>query len=319
MYNAIKEKGSKSAEVFCLCDCFSGFFSEGLLVVFVIYLCLCWKDTVAESSQHLTSDLNDKNFAGCRTKVSVVNDESMKQKWDTCSANFSKTWNKSEQNLKEPAEKYMEKTTNVVLKQGNKNVEPAERTPKQRHTFEPASLYSSLSEAIQILKQNQVICLSTNYRTETVLELNISTGQARFSTFILGSDEWNFDRNVLCFEIYSCFGANITKYSVFKGNNQVLIPPYEVFTVTDIQKQSNLCKVTYKLRSNLNCVYDKEHNQLHSISTLPVEGFWLIFTIICFILLSFLLLCVIVKLYHRISSVHRVSNLHNTIQSHYSL
>uniref|UniRef100_A0A3B5LXT0 NAD(P)(+)--arginine ADP-ribosyltransferase n=1 Tax=Xiphophorus couchianus TaxID=32473 RepID=A0A3B5LXT0_9TELE len=189
-------------------------------------------------SEFSTSDLDDEDkFAGCRTEVEVLNDEAMEQKWHTCSANFSKAWSKAEQNLKEPLENYMEKIhslalymfTDVVLKPGNKNSEPAERTPKQRATFEPISLYSSLSE------------------------LNISTGQVRFSTFILGSDEWDFNGNVSCFEIYSCFGANITKYSVLKGNNQVVIPPYEVFTVTDVQKQTSSCEITYKLTSNLNC------------------------------------------------------------------
>ncbi|XP_043969770.1 ecto-ADP-ribosyltransferase 4-like [Gambusia affinis] len=303
------------------------FFLEGLLVAFVIYICLSWRDTVGESSRHLTSDLDDDKFAGCRTKVTVLNDEAMKQKWLTCSANFSEAWSKAERNLKEPAEQYMENShslalymfTEVVLKQGNKNSQPAERTPKQRGAFEPISLYSSLSEAILILRQNQVMCLSTSYRTETVLELNISTGQVRFSTFILGSDGWDFNGNVSCFEIHSCFGANITKYSVLKGNSQVAIPPYEVFTVTDVQKQTSSCRITYKLRSNLNCVYDKESNQLHSISALPVEGFWLIFTIICFVLLWLLLLCVIVKVYRRISSAGRVSNSHSSIQSHCSL
>ncbi|XP_054897149.1 ecto-ADP-ribosyltransferase 4-like [Poeciliopsis prolifica] len=293
-------------------------FLEGLLVAFIIYICLSWRETVGESSQHLTSDLDDDKFSGCSTEVVLLNDEAMEQKWHSCSANFSKAWNEAEQNLKEPAEKYMEKShslalhmfTDVMLKQENKNSGPAENTPKQRAAFEPISLYSSLSEAILILKQNQVMCLSTNYRTKTVLELNISTGQVRFSTFILGSDDWNFKGNVSCFEIYSCFGANITKYSILKRNNQVVIPPYEVFTVTDVQKQTSSCKITYKLRSNLKCVYDKESNQLYSLSALPVEGFWLIFTFICFVLLSLLLLCVIVKLYNRICSAGRVSNSH---------
>lgn len=302
------------------CVIFSLVFLEVLLAAFVIYLCLSWKETVGESTQQLTSDLDDKEFAGCRAKVTVLSDEAIQQRWETCSANFSKAWSQSEKNLKEPAESYMEKTHSLALylftqmvKQGNKISEPTERNLKQRRNLTLVSLYSSLSEAIQILKQNQVICLSTKYGLDTALELNISTGQVRFSTFILGSDVWNFDRNVSCFEIYSCFGANITKYSGLKGINQVLIPPYEVFTLTGIQKQTNSCKVTYKLRSNLNCVYDKEHNQLHSISTLPVEGFWLIFTIICFIILFVLLLCVIVKLHNGIKSAHRISNLHNTI------
>ncbi|XP_038142400.1 T-cell ecto-ADP-ribosyltransferase 2-like [Cyprinodon tularosa] len=303
-------------------------FLEGLIVVFVIYLCLSWKDTVGEKSQALTSKFSGEESADCRTTVSVVNDEVIEQIWDSCSAHFSKAWKTSEQNPKEPAEKYMERIhslalylfTQSALKQGKGNSDPAEKTLKPRHTFEPVSLYSSLTQVIQILKQNQVICLSTKYRTETVLEPNISTGQVRFSTFILGSDKWNFDRKGSCYEIYSCFGANVTKYSALKGHSQVLIPPYEVFTVTDIQKQNNSCKVSYKLQSNLNCVYDKERNQLHSISALPVEGFWLIFVIVCFILLSLILLCVIVKLYHRMTLSHRIHlPLSNIIQSHYGL
>lgn len=66
-----------------------------------------------------------------------------------------------------------------------------------------------------------------------------------------------------CFEINTRFGVNLTYYSAYANEGGVLIPPYEVFKVTNIQTKSavsNLwCKVVYTLKStgkwksDLNC------------------------------------------------------------------
>ncbi|KAM6939534.1 T-cell ecto-ADP-ribosyltransferase 2-like [Xenentodon cancila] len=268
-----------------------------------------WFSAVTGSVEDLTDDHTDNIVHDCTSKVTVVTDEAFRQQWDTCSSNFIQASNTLQENLKEPTNDYMEKHhsfalylyTNMTLQPAIQNFESAERNVKRKLPFESRSLYSSLSEAIQILKLSQVTCLSTHYRTEAVLHPNISANQIRFSTFILGSDKRKFTRNALCFEIYSCFGANITYYSAIKEDNQVLIPPYEVFKVSDIQKQTNAtnaCKIVYKLRSNMNCVYDSESNRLFPISVLPLEGFWLSFTLTCSIIISLLLPFVILKLYY---------------------
>lgn len=256
-------------------------------------------------------------FDDCGSEVFVLNDEAARRKWDTCSANFSQAWSTSEQNLNNPTHKYMEKHhslalhlfTSTMLQPADQNFESAERASEPKRMFEPFSLYSSLSQAVQILKHNQMTCLKTNYRTETVLQHNISGKQVRFSTFILGYDQWNFTGKVSCFEIHSCFGANVTPYSSLKLMSQVLIPSYEVFIVTRVLKQTETCKVTFKLRSNMNCVYDREDNKLHSITALPVEGYWLIFTIICLVIMSLVLPCVVWKLHNKMNKVYRVSSL----------
>lgn len=243
-------------------------------------------------------------------------------RWDTRTS-FSQAWSDAEQKAREPAHKHMEKHhsiaiymyTNIMLQPVKRDLETAHRSGKQlKQTFESHSLYFSLSEAIQILKHSQVTCLSTNYRTETLLNLNISNKQIRFSTFILGSDGWNFTMNASCFEVYTCFGAEITHYSALKQDSQVLIPPYEVFKVTDIETDTQRCKVVYRLKSNLNCVYDRESNMLHPISALPVDGFWLIFTITCLIIVSIFLPFLIVKVLenHKKSAVCSASSLHNS-------
>uniref|UniRef100_A0A8C9Y3P7 NAD(P)(+)--arginine ADP-ribosyltransferase n=1 Tax=Sander lucioperca TaxID=283035 RepID=A0A8C9Y3P7_SANLU len=195
-------------------------------------------------------DMNDE----CRSKATVVTDKAMMQKWDT-STNFSQPWSNAEKKAREPAHKYMEKHhsvalylyTNIMLQPVKQDIETAERSRKRlKKTFEPHSLYFFLSEAIQILKHSQVTCLQTNYRTETLLHLNISNKLIRFNTFTLGSDGWNFKRNASCFEVYTCFGADITLYSALKLNRQVLIPPYEVFKVTDTETNTQRCKIVLK-------------------------------------------------------------------------
>uniref|UniRef100_A0A669C338 NAD(P)(+)--arginine ADP-ribosyltransferase n=1 Tax=Oreochromis niloticus TaxID=8128 RepID=A0A669C338_ORENI len=156
------------------------------------------------------------------------------------------------QHNRKPQHKHLEKDhsaslymyTKSILQPVNLNFKSANRTGKPKETFESRSLYSFLTEGIQILKHNQVTCVRTHFKAETLLHLNISNKQVRFSTFMLGSDEWNFARNISCFEVHTCFGADITYYSALKQNNQVLIPPYEIFKVTDIQTETKECRIT---------------------------------------------------------------------------
>nr|XP_023008002.1 ecto-ADP-ribosyltransferase 4-like [Maylandia zebra] len=168
------------------------------------------------------------------------------QKWESCCKNFSEAWRNAEQHTRKPQHKHLEKDhsaalymyTKSMLQSVNLNFKSANRTGKPKETFESRSLYSFLTEGIQILKHSQVTCVSTHFQAETLLHLNISNKQVRFSTFMLGSDEWDFARNISCFEVQTCFGADITYYSALKKNNQVLIPPYEIFKVTDIQTET---------------------------------------------------------------------------------
>lgn len=298
----------------------------GLLMFVVIYVTLSWQDLAGEHSRtrNLTHDQTDDVFDDCRSKAAVVNDKAEMQKCDAMSTNFSQAWNNAEQEAQEPAHNYMEKHhsisiymyTSIMLQPVKQDLEATESTGKPlKETFEPRSLYFSLSEAIQIMRHSQVTCQNTKYSTGTLFNLNIHNKLIRFGTFILGFDRWNFTRNASCFEVYTCFGADVTHYSALKLNSQVLIPPYEVFRVTDIEKDTKRCKVIYRLKSNLNCIYDRESNTLHPISALPVEGFWLIFSITFMIIVSLLLPFVISKVLEnrKKSAVCRAPSLDNQI------
>lgn len=222
----------------------------------------------------------------------VVRDKEIIQTWDT-NASFSQAWSNAVQKAKEPAHEYMEKYHSVAIYVYTDTADARGSQPKA--TSDCRSLYSSLSDAIQILKHSQVTCLTTHYGIDSPLKKNISTTLIRFSTFMLGSKERYSTRNASCFQVHTCFGADVTHYSALKQDSQVLVPPYEVFKVTDVETDAQWCKVVYRLESNLNCVYDRETDSVHPISASAAEGFWLTFSIICIVSLLLFLLFVIVK------------------------
>ncbi|XP_014038372.1 T-cell ecto-ADP-ribosyltransferase 2-like isoform X2 [Salmo salar] len=133
-------------------------------------------------------------------------------------------------------------------------------------SFQYHSLHFYLTEAIQMLKRNQTTCKTTYRRTKVYFDKDVVNKKVRFGTFTsstlgreIGRDSFG---ETSCFEITTCFGADISYYSVFTGEREVLIPPYEVFTVTNIQTKSpenNLwCEVIYTLvsagdQSDLKC------------------------------------------------------------------
>ncbi|XP_034543146.1 ecto-ADP-ribosyltransferase 4-like [Notolabrus celidotus] len=275
------------------------------LLMFGVIFVRLWLQNILEepSVQDPALDPPDSMHDDCSSTAAVVTEEEILQKWDS-DKNFSQAWSDAEREARAPAHVYMEKHhsiavymfTSVTLQPHKRRRKSSGRTGEQeKETFESRSLYSALSEAVQILRHSQVTCLSTTYTSNTLSSQHISDKLIRFSSFILGSDWLNSTGNTSCFEVYTCFGANVTLYSALKQSSQVLIPPYEVFKVTDIQTNTQECKVLYKLKSNLDCVYDREREKLHPISAFSEGRFWLIFIITCIFIVSLLLICVAVK------------------------
>ncbi|XDV11357.1 hypothetical protein PO909_000320 [Leuciscus waleckii] len=120
-------------------------------------------------------------------------------------------------------------------------------------------------DAIQILTKKQKKCKSTYRGTKAEFYKNVTGTKIRFGSFASSS----LDRKVAqgfgtksCFEIKTCNGVNVIKYSKYPEQKEVLIPPYETFKVTAVKTrkdQKNLwCETVYKLessgkRSELNC------------------------------------------------------------------
>ncbi|XP_073712853.1 erythroblast NAD(P)(+)--arginine ADP-ribosyltransferase-like [Misgurnus anguillicaudatus] len=137
------------------------------------------------------------------------------------------------------------------------------RTGKQNYqnnTYTWYSLHFFLTQAIQTLKKTQTECMVTYRGTNVKFNETVLYREIRFGSFASSS----LDREVArefgtesCFEIETCHGANVSKYSQKPAEEEVLIPPYETFNVTDIRKD-DWCKTMFKLnstgiRSDLNC------------------------------------------------------------------
>ncbi|XP_047432864.1 uncharacterized protein LOC125000997 isoform X3 [Mugil cephalus] len=78
----------------------------GLLILVVVYLSVSWQGVIGESStQDVTYDptdnsLGDDTFEGCKSRATVVTDEDIMQRWDTCSRTFTQAWSNAKQNMR---------------------------------------------------------------------------------------------------------------------------------------------------------------------------------------------------------------------------
>ncbi|KAF7651406.1 hypothetical protein LDENG_00111480 [Lucifuga dentata] len=127
------------------------------------------------------------------------------------------------------------------------------------HTF-----HFLLTTVIEILGANQPC--HTTYRRSTYTFTGNVRQNIRFGSFVSTTRNplhSGFGRET-CFNITTCAGASLKHYSYFEHEEEVLIPPYEIFNITQILRgehvQSRLrdCKVIYVLDaihflSNVNC------------------------------------------------------------------
>ncbi|XP_077942508.1 T-cell ecto-ADP-ribosyltransferase 1-like [Gasterosteus aculeatus] len=142
-----------------------------------------------------------------------------------------------------------------------------EQGPKYKTAFKYHALHFYLTRAVQKLNALQKECYNVYRRTDVFFRQDVLNKEVRFSSFASSSlrDDLTDFGDKSCFEIYTCNGADVMEHSEFENEAEVLIPPYEVFKVTEITKRSKQpqsglwCDVVYKLKStkktksNLNC------------------------------------------------------------------
>ncbi|KAA0706068.1 Erythroblast NAD(P)(+)--arginine ADP-ribosyltransferase [Triplophysa tibetana] len=164
-------------------------------------------------------------------------------------------------------------TSDSVYVEFNENVRIGKEKYKDR-TYTWYSLQFLLTEAIQILKKTQKECKKTYRGTDKMFEKNVVDSKVRFGRFASSSLEIAIAKsygNVSCFEINTCHGADVTKFSKVKKEKEVLIPPYEKFKVTAIKKKGQngaWCDTVYVLESSgitsdLNCAVASVESQIH--------------------------------------------------------
>ncbi|KAI4903749.1 hypothetical protein NFI96_023327, partial [Prochilodus magdalenae] len=132
--------------------------------------------------------------------------------------------------------------------------------------FKFYTLYFFLTDAIQKLKSQK--CVTSYRRTNVTFKLAVKQ-TIRFGSFTSSSLSMKLGHfgKVSCFKIKTCYGAKLKDYSAVPYEQEVLIPPYEVFRITAIkqrdEKNKLWCKVVYELksagkRSDLQCIKTKD-------------------------------------------------------------
>ncbi|XP_030634886.1 ecto-ADP-ribosyltransferase 5-like [Chanos chanos] len=180
----------------------------------------------------------DDAYFGCTEKMSDLVKNYYLKKEMYINETFRDLWKEAVKSVipddglkKEHAAAIWVYTNNAIYADFNRAVGHGEKSYKNG-TFQYQSLHFLLTTAIQILKKKQPRVLNT-YRGTTENFSNVSVNATiRFGRF--ASSSWDVKANVnfgnrTCFEIETQFGANITKFSVFPSEKEVLIPPYEKF------------------------------------------------------------------------------------------
>ncbi|XP_070684103.1 ecto-ADP-ribosyltransferase 4-like [Pempheris klunzingeri] len=255
---------------------FCVFLAVALLLYHDPFLLLWWPQQPAEKTTtgglplDMATDSIDDMFDGCRSETASIIDLFGVFEWHF-NRNFSFAWALAESNAKTPVHKHLKEDHAIVMymytkvKNIQQDFNNAVKTGKHKYGtygFMFHYFYFYLTDAVQVLRHNETSCKTTYHRTRKQFSHNVINTNMRFGAFTLvasSMQSFDFNGNMSCFEIHSCFGADITYYSAANQMGQVLIPPYEVFKITDVLTNDPWCSVVYKLQStkiprrDLNC------------------------------------------------------------------
>ncbi|XP_014465578.1 ecto-ADP-ribosyltransferase 5 isoform X1 [Alligator mississippiensis] len=151
-------------------------------------------------------------------------------------------------------------------------------------TFPFKALHYYLSRALQLLREdcgrmyrNQLYRGGGSRRVEVQ-----GKGPVRFGQFTSSSLEASISqgyKSATFFMLRSCFGAHIENFSFLGFEKEVLIPPGEVFAVSNVTRQGNSSVIvlhsTNRTCSHFNCAYlGGEKNHVCVENSAAREGGW---------------------------------------------
>ncbi|XP_055012366.1 ecto-ADP-ribosyltransferase 4-like [Boleophthalmus pectinirostris] len=245
--------------------------------VLALMLCLVMTSFPAESVTIPLSMMDnsiDDMYNGCSDAMGekvkneyfpreMKKNELFKKAWENKEKTATKKYEKSDKTLtKEQIQALL-----VYTGQAPKVYEPlnaavqdsADKYATNEFTYH--ALHYWLTTALQKLKSNT--CRITYHRSKDAFtgELNHEIRFGYFASSSTSPSKIHFGIKT-CFQIETCLGASIKDYSLYAGEDEVLILPYEKFKITEIAKDTyqklKKCEKIYVLKStgsqsNLNC------------------------------------------------------------------
>ncbi|XP_047673271.1 ecto-ADP-ribosyltransferase 5-like isoform X1 [Tachysurus fulvidraco] len=205
----------------------------------------------------MAPDSVDDQFIGCAEEThKLIIDKVLKEDLIK-SKEFNKSWNKYS-NITDNFTRIIKVYTdplgdlyskfNAAVSSGKKHY------PK---TFNYTAFHFLLTRAIQIYKV--LSCVDVFRRTNVdfnIPKINDVMRFGRFASTSVKDDMHKKFGSKSCFKINTCFGANISNISKIPDEEEVLVPPYEIFIIKNIEKKQMNCEVLYTLKSvgNFSCM-----------------------------------------------------------------
>ncbi len=229
-------------------------------------------------SLDMAPDSVDDQYEGCREDMANLIETKYLKKELNNSDEFKIAWKKAEEFVKNQNYKGLTKNNSIaiyvysdsiIFKHFNNDNRSGKKLYKQRK-YKWYSLHFLLTEAIQILKKTQKKCYTTFRGTKAKFDKHVLNKEVRFGQFASSSlvrKKAQSFGNVSCFEIHTCEGADVSKYSKLPHEKEMLIPPYEKFKITAVRTRKDQkdlwCGTVYELRSagnrsDLNCALFKK-------------------------------------------------------------
>ncbi|NXM19800.1 NRT2 ribosyltransferase, partial [Ploceus nigricollis] len=132
-------------------------------------------------------------------------------------------------------------TSQDVYKDFNAAVRVAGRSRQEyRNNFHFKTLHFLLTQALVTLWDAQNRQCRHVYRGVHDIRYQAQPGQrVRFGQFTSTSPHKNIARQFgtdTIFQVYTCYGVNIRQFSMYPGEEEVLIPPFETFNVVQVNR-----------------------------------------------------------------------------------
>ncbi|NXQ19726.1 NRT2 ribosyltransferase, partial [Peucedramus taeniatus] len=203
-------------------------------------------------------DKMTKNLTELKHSDSLKNDKFAKG-WTNAAAEWEKRGSPSSSLSPDQAIALMVYTMDEVYDQFNKAVRTAGSSGREyRDNFHFKTLHFLLTQALQKLRRPND-CQNV-FRGVRDVQFNVKTGdKVRFGQFASSSlDErvaQGFGTDTM-FEVYTCHGVDIQKFSYKPSQKEVLIPPFETFEVIDVKTEGKTKRIGLRSAgnfSNYNC------------------------------------------------------------------
>ncbi|TSZ26367.1 GPI-linked NAD(P)(+)--arginine ADP-ribosyltransferase 1 [Bagarius yarrelli] len=146
----------------------------------------------------------------------------------------------------------------------NNAVRTNRKTYTKKFNFKVAHFFLTLA----IQKYQVKDCVEVLRRSKNMFKKNVLGKEMRFGLFASSSRRPDLVQfgNISCFKIQTCLGADISEVSLYSGEKEVLIPPYEKFKIINVSQNHMNCSVLYTLQStgsfsNMKCELVKKNQK----------------------------------------------------------